>query len=61
MYRKFRACLRPAGGAARLMRPPAWAGHLVRAGLAGLLAVTVGRWPRWGRPRPRWRSATGWR
>jgi alpha-galactosidase len=41
MYRKFWACLRPAARAACLVRPPAWAGRLVRAGLAGVLAVPV--------------------
>ena len=41
MYRKFWACLRSAARAACLVRPPAWAGRLVRAGLAGLLAVPV--------------------
>jgi alpha-galactosidase len=41
MYRNFRACLRPVGRAACLVRPPAWAGRLVRAGLAGVLAVPV--------------------
>src|SRR5438045_7492490 len=41
MFRKFRMRLRPAGRAARLVKPPAWAGRLVRAGLAGVLAVPV--------------------
>src|SRR5512146_1140141 len=41
MNRKIRACLRPALRAARRVRPPAWAGRLVRAGLAGVLAVPV--------------------
>ena len=41
MYRKFRACLRPVGRAARLVRPPARDGRMARAGLAGLPAVPV--------------------
>src|SRR5690348_1063264 len=41
MNRKFRACLRAVSRAARRVRPPARAGRLVRAGLAGVLAVPV--------------------
>jgi hypothetical protein len=41
MYRKSWACLRPAARAACPVRPPARAGRLVRAGLAGVLAVPV--------------------